>query len=196
MKHCYLACMAMLFSLAVYAQEADYYKIPTVPKPNSFQQGKTLVSFGYGYLNFMNADYGKMTEGNEELNSIFGAAYEKVEYGCTNRIGVSTNIAFASATAPGAVFSSISLILKPTYHFINTPRWDIYAGIGTGFKMTTVNRQGKTAAYYSNNSRSKQTTPGLDATVGARFMITPNFGIYSEFGAAKSFMQAGITSKF
>lgn len=36
---------------------------------------------------------------------------------------------------------------------------------------------------------------GFEATVGARYMFTPNIGLFSEVGLAKGIIQAGLNIK-
>jgi hypothetical protein len=37
---------------------------------------------------------------------------------------------------------------------------------------------------------------GFESTLGARYMFTPNIGLYSEVGIAKAAFQFGLNAKF
>ena len=174
--------------------------MPTITKAQSFEQGASQISVGYGAVNFTQAmvkDYGDILGTNQKFSSL-GPIFLKYEYGVSEKVGFGLNIAYVSASSSyddmgynetysvdwwGASFNA-----RVNRHFGSSDKFDPYIGFGMGYKIANWS--------YSDSSSSDALIPlGLEATFGARYMFTPNIGIFSEVGLAKGVLQGGLNIK-
>lgn len=119
---------------------------------------------------------GLSTVTNLGLNFNFGA-----EYMLSERLGVRTSYTTNNLSAFSRWGGYNRATLDLTYHFIQSNRWDVYAFAGLGAERFRFR--------WSRNSNEslKYTRPFINGGVGARYRITPSFGIQAEVGKATNF---------
>jgi len=81
-------------------------------------------------------------------------------------------------------------------HVFNSDKWDVYAGLGSGFRVTSWSR---TYYYYDNTSKTETGSYSdfiISEFVGGRMMTSENFGFFAEVGfGGVSTMRIGLTFK-
>jgi hypothetical protein len=181
----------------------------------NFRKGNHLLSAGYGLGTAYQASaltYGftvRDLDSSTTAGHILGPMYFKYEYGLSQWIGLSISYAWLNSntevtyiapkdSAPCNAkirYSTFSLLGRMNLHFAPSSKYfDPYVGLGAGirnyhFEMSSDERNFKkrSETYYS---------PGFEITFGVRGYIIPSLAIYAEIGAAKSFLQGGLTYKF
>ncbi|MBI35454.1 MAG: hypothetical protein CMP67_08840 [Flavobacteriales bacterium] len=173
---------------------------PSTSNAQAFEQGKSQVSAGYGFGNFIQALFETYAVYDGFDKSLTGPLFVRYEYGVSEKIGFGVNFAYASVAAdyndifgdPQSInWSSWSALARVNRHFGESDKFDPYIGLGLGYR---------TASWKFTELGTGTTTSlfplGMEATVGARYMFTPNIGLYSEIGIAKAIAQFGINAKF
>jgi len=176
-----------------------------------FYKDRSNVCIGYGFP-YLTASIAKVLTNNNNDNNIstisIGPIYAKYEYAVTDHIGVGINLAYASTTLYnsyqliGSTFiekvnqMTISGLLRLNYHILSHQKFDPYIGAGLGYRFVRNE-------YYSNEPFIDELILdypffplGGDFTLGARYFLTDNFGIYAEAGLAKSPVQIGLSLAF
>lgn len=121
----------------------------------------------------------------------YGLSYNiGAEYMLTKKLGIrsfysTSRLSNSTFYYGGHSRASIDL----TYHFVQTKRWDVYAFLGVGAERFRYGR------WYNGTMRESFAfnRPALNAGVGARYKITPSFGVQAEIGKVSSF---GLFKKF
>lgn len=176
--------------------------LPSVTKAQAFEEGRSQISVGYGAVNgtqtFLSS-YDQTVYPNLDFSAL-GPVFLKYEYGASENIGFGVNIAYADASIEyddGIDRASInwwgaSFNARVNRHFGTSDKFDPYIGFGMGYKVANWK--------YSSESESGDVGAliplGLEATFGARYMFTPNLGLYSEVGLSKAIAQIGLNAKF
>jgi hypothetical protein len=179
---------------------------------NSFEKGKVLVSLGYGFPNLGKTIAKLYNSATGYKAGGFGPAHFKVEYGVYKNLGIGLSVNASNYfftykedgyNAVDSVvtynykynYTAIAFNFRLNYHFITNEKIDFYGGIGAGYgfrqaKWSTDNPSG------TNNTLPNLIPVGLEGTLGLRYYFTPNIGIYTELGLAKSLIQGGLVFKF
>lgn len=176
--------------------------MPTITKAQAFEEGKSQVSLGYGFVNgtqTLLSSYDQTLYPELEFNAL-GPMFLKYEYGATDKIGFGVNVAYANAGISyddGLDRASIdwwgaSFNARVNRHFGTSDKFDPYIGFGMGYKIANW----KFSAEDESENTGALIPLGLEATFGSRYMFTPNIGLYGEVGLAKAVMQLGINAKF
>jgi len=90
----------------------------------------------------------------------------------------------------------MSALARMNIHFGSSDKLDVYWGFGIGyrtnnFKYYTTDPDDETVLAW------KALLPiGFETTMGVRYYLTDNIGIYAEAGLGKSVAQAGLAIKF
>jgi opacity protein-like surface antigen len=130
----------------------------------------------------LNAGLGSMRKGYG-LSYNFGA-----EYMLTEKVGIRANYTSNNTAVIGYWSGASRLTVDVSYHFIQNKRWDVYAVAGIGAERMR---------YRWMNGRQEQSwnsiSPVLNAGVGARYKVTPNFGVQVELGRVSNI---GVYKKF
>ena len=200
-------------------------------KIKSFSFLTILFLFGASSAQeIMRADVGTscFTKGKVFIN---GVSFSKVpnffvkgEYAVSNRVGVGVNVATGGLIAHVVLdslnnqnvriagdltYRSWSALARVNYHALNAENWDVYIGLGIGYRLNTfavssndpftdrwnfpinmgiIERRIPNSVSYSY--------VGADLTLGVAYQITPAIGVYTEMGMAKSAIQAGLRIGF
>jgi hypothetical protein len=146
--------------------------------------------------------------------STVGPFFLKYEYALNPQTSIGINMAYAGAKLvasngnridslgnPFLVvetyrFSSLSVLFRVNYHLdLESEDFDPYVGASLGAKIggTTYTT---TDPRYTNQSNNLPHIPiGADLTLGTRYLLSKNIGVYGEFGIAKGLIQLGATLK-
>lgn len=84
-------------------------------------------------------------------------------------------------------YTNISVAARAAFHFgfLNTEKFDVYAGVATGLRH-------QIDIYYDYNDNYLST----DVFAGGRIMFKKKFGAFAELGYGTSYLKAGLTFKF
>jgi opacity protein-like surface antigen len=174
----------------------------------AFEQGKTYISLGYGTGTAIGWLFSGTTNQDDFSKKFIGPIYAKGEYAISEDIGIGLNVAYfrpqirsishyrnGIAHYEMMTLTTTSFLFRLNYHLGENDHIDPYLGMGLGYR-TGITRYTNTDPLATNPEDVKTVFPvGFDLTLGARFMITENIGIYSEVGIAKSILQFGLTAK-
>lgn len=182
-----------------------------------FAKGKVLLTAGVGTGNLINTLTKQISLGDRLSYSKTPLLFFKGEYAISDHVGIGLNYAqtgfklnyrrptdsFIEASTNnkipvemGVNYNSWSILARVNYHFIPNNQFDVYVGMGIGYRNNTFT--------VSDNDPGKNwdiklpTIPsmGFDATVGVRAYVIPNLAAYGEFGMAKGLLQGGLTLSF
>lgn len=183
-------------------------------KAQAFEKGKSNIQVGYGIGTVVGAIFSTWEDDPFFTNissSAFGPIYAKYEYAASDKIGIGVNFAYASNSLSyteedwdglgNDVNASIdrttmSINARMNIHFGNSDRFDPYWGFGFGYRTASWSFDYDDDNYNGNETFSNPLPLGFETTLGARFYLTDNIGLYGEFGAAKSVLQFGLAASF
>lgn len=183
--------------------------MPSTTNAQAFEQGKSQISIGYGLSsttqalikNSVNSTdvFGDPVYVNPEFSAL-GPIFAKFEHGVSEKIGFGVNIAYANAGinytndtgGPASMkWWNTSVNARVNRHFGSNDKFDPYVGLGMGYKFGKWKSEGG-----DNPEEFKALIPlGFETTFGARYMFTPNIGLFSEVGIAKGIFQIGLNVK-
>jgi hypothetical protein len=180
-----------------------------VAQSSAASRGRFSISAGAGALSYEGLIIGFaksfLTDSTKSYTDArVSPLFFKAEYAVTDHLGVGVNVNYSSYNA-NFKFDSLysgslalrmpSVLFRLNAHFLEDEHWDVYGGAGLGWRSFNVQ--------YTDN---RQDTPSpsfsipipftFELTVGARYLITPNVGVYAELGVTRAFVQAGLTASF
>lgn len=91
-----------------------------------------------------------------------------------------------------STYQTFSILGRANLHFSGSGKFDPYAGVGIGYRIGFFEYKGDTDDYKNDDAVRALFPLGFELTIGARYFILDNFGVYSELGVAKSVWQAGV----
>jgi hypothetical protein len=171
----------------------------------TFQKEESYLWLGHGLINLDFKDYNFY--GNEiESSYTLGALFMKYEYAIGDKSGLGLTINYLQSSRyisnPYDLYTiernynSIGFIFRYNNHFYADKIWDVYWGIGAGYKFyaseSTTTEFDPVIVHTDNYSGTKFT---MELSIGTRLKLSEGFCIYSEFGATKSLFQLGMTFK-
>ncbi len=89
--------------------------------------------------------------------------------------------------------------VRANLHFINPEKnkdLDIYLGMGLGLRFGKLNVSSQYSEFTPSIKLPNISKIGFETTLGVRYFLTDNIGLYTEFGAAKSLVQGGLSVRF
>ena len=96
--------------------------------------------------------------------------------------------------------STISFLVRMNVHFIEHEKVDPYFGLGLGYRSawwdTKVTSSDPTYVAKDYTDGGISFPIGFESVFGARYYLSPGFGLFTEVGIAKAVLQFGITGKF
>lgn len=171
-----------------------------------FKKGESYLWLGHGLVN-LDFEYYDFF-GYDELESSYniGVLFLKYEYALNKKIGLGlTANYFQNSSSTGNIYndyiseqnySSASILIRFNNHFYTDRNWDVYWGIGAGYKyysrentITEIDPIDVNTYYYYNSGQNYN----MELSIGARLKVSKGVCIYSEFGATKSLFQIGMT---
>ncbi len=167
----------------------------------SFEQGKFVISAGYGFPNLGKAVLTALVSDSAVNLKVtgMGPVHFRAEYALSDGVGFGVSVNYISC---GVSFtelpytynftrSSLSILARINFHFGTTENLDPYFGVGAGYRQATWKFTSSDPAY-GGESVPGFTPFGFETTIGVRYYFTPGFGMYTELGIAKSVIQAGL----
>ena len=177
-------------------------------KAQAFQQGKVIISGGYGFGNFTKSLFNTFSSGmgNTDFKmKSFGPVFGKFEYAVSDKVGIGVNIAHiginATYNTDGGKYqytvnwNNTSALARINLHFAKSEKFDAYWGAGLGYRF------GKWKFEDNDPDSDVQVAPsvnpfGFETTIGARYYFIPNLGVSAEAGIAKAPIQFGLSAAF
>jgi opacity protein-like surface antigen len=171
---------------------------------STFERGRSTLSIGYGVVSL---DLGKaLTKGfigigsTTQATTSLGPLYAKYEYAVNTNWGLGIDAMYSDYKITYKDYNddtyflksnTLSLLVRANYHFDSASKFDPYIGFGLGYRTRTYeeNDPGLTIG-------DSEFPLGLNLTLGTRYYFTPNFGVYTEIGLAKSLLQGGLSLSF
>lgn len=167
---------------------------------------QVVFSAGYGFPSFTRTIF-DFVDGTNVDTYVIGPAYLKAELPVNDRVGFGVNFAYTTANATyvtqdGEIdsifyntsvdYTSYSILARVNFHFgAQDGKFDPYAGFGFGYRNANYAVTGGDPDDQPNDFNGLIHF-GMDVTIGTRYYITDNIGVYGEVGLAKSIMQAGL----
>lgn len=182
---------------------------PSQVSAQAFTDQSTIITAGYGAGTFSNAISNLFDPFNEVNHSLFGPVYLKVERGVSDHIGLGLNFAYVENKWEyefGNGYDSLGNLIKFTetdtrtsysvlarmnFHFGNSKKVDPYVGFGLGYRKATWKSSTNNPSGNSGIDLQTYTPYGFETTIGLRYLFTPNFQVYTEWGLAKSVFELG-----
>ena len=176
----------------------------------AFQEGRSYISLGYGVGNLGNAVINQYKNNVENFNFNYeseGPYFMKYEYGIKGKFGVGISAAYLKGNgtwqyiSEGYTFNGeinrtgINLNVRANYHFGDHLKFDPYIGLGGGIRINKVKVSSDEINYKKLNIPTVFPL-GVELTLGTRFMLTENIGVYTEVGIARTILQFGLTGSF
>lgn len=179
-----------------------------------YPKGSVNFSAGYGAVTYGNIFFKLVTEGLDLKNvssNLTGPIYLKGEYAVADNFTIGLNVNYSKTSATFTLDSmnvigkysgtlglgSTSAILRANYTFpFAEDRAGFMIGGGIGYR-------GFRASYTDSDPRTP-VDGGIsipvpltgELTIGLRYHLTENIGLYVESGITRSFLQGGITARF
>lgn len=184
---------------------------------NGFAKNKILISGGVGTGNLINTLSKQLIVGTKLNYTKTPLLFFKGEYAIDDHWGVGLSYAqtgfnlsyrrptdsFIEAATNnkipvevGVEYKSFSVLGRANYHFIPNSQFDVYLGIGIGYRNNKFTVGDNDPLKNWDINLPAIPSLGLDATVGMRAYIIPNLAAYGEFGVAKGILQGGLTLSF
>ncbi len=177
----------------------------------AYERGDNVISAGYGiasYTGFYSRSLS--SDGYSDIESSgTGPVYLKFSHAMSDKISLGLNFAYeqrefsykesddfyVSEYTYYETVEGFSLNARLDWHFATSEKVDPYFGLGFGFKDSQW-------SYKSNNpfdddEMEQDIIPlGFETTLGLRYFVSQNVGLYAEVGVAKSIFQFGVCGKF
>lgn len=210
-------------------QKAEPAKIHAEIEGTGIEKGKFYITAGYGVVN-LSAPLinGIKNSIDQQWASLVVKGYPiwmgKAEYSITPHSGIALNFAYTgvdinarldslnqfNAPIEGKLtYRTYSFLARYNYHLLVSNNWDVYAGIGVGFRANNFRVEDNDPnkdrwdfpidlSFVTKRIPNKLSLPtvGGDFTFGVKYFILPGVAIYAETGIAKSILQTGLTVRF
>ena len=183
----------------------------------SFWFKASLAQTKSARLNSFSIGYGLGTWGGSVIiigelepnytRAITGPIYLKYEKAISGKIGFGVNFSYADYEmgysyydpypdyySKSDTYSTFSVLARFNMYFPSSEGFEPYVGVGLGYRYAKMTYE--TGRGYLNSYTIIDSPMGFEASIGTRIYFTDNFGMYVEFGAAKSILQTGLTYKF
>lgn len=189
----------------------------TQASAQSFDEGKSVVTIGYGFPNIITSTFRAAYNTTSHTNYSFSAAGPIVlryEYGLSEKIGFGIAVGYSMMSlsynyqdynttgiltnyTANVKWNSPSVGARMNIHFATKDKLDPYFGVSAGWS-------GNTLTYTDNNPNASKNNTSISFSpfyfglgLGMRYYFTDNIGMYVEFGWDKwALMQAGLSFKF
>lgn len=89
--------------------------------------------------------------------------------------------------------------VRGNLHIINpekNDKLDVYLGIGLGLRFGKLKVSSQYESFTPSIKLPSINHIGLESTIGMRYFLADNIGVYAEFGPAKSLIQGGLSIRF
>lgn len=170
---------------------------------SSWYNGKTsngfiiLPSIGVAYERGL-THVGKFTLG---LGASIGYQYASIK--TTDSYTSTSSSGSTTSTTADDKFSCVSVALRGALHFTIIPKLDTYGALGIGLNNVgfDVKETTETTSGYGTSSshigfKLSQTDFRGVALVGGRYYLSPQLGLFAEFGYDQTYLKVGGVFKF
>jgi hypothetical protein len=214
--------LSLLIMFFVLASTSTFAIItPTIYAPtklpsgvNPFEQGRSIISVGYGFGNFSRAFLFAIIEYDDYSFKSLGPLHLKYEYAINNSLGFGIGFNYINYNLnwkntyyndvtmqdelynESLTYNSLSILVRLNHHFFHQNGLDIYWGSGIGYRHNFYTYTSDYSDYDENADLVNLFPVGFELTVGLRYFFTPNVGAYIEGGFAKSAIQFGLCFGF
>jgi opacity protein-like surface antigen len=190
-----------LFSLTLFSKEKNISQ-----EPLSIHKGNVTLSGAYGFPSILRA-FLKLKTTRDKISVMgVGPVMFKVDYMITNKWSIGVNAAYNFSRLSwmdagydtiihgnrpyeyGIEAEEISATLRGNYHFKKTQKIDAYAGIGFGYGRLSLGTYTEAPLNQFSVGYSLPKPLSFEGTVGCRYYLTKNIGVYGEFGLGKSWL--------
>jgi len=214
MKHKIFILCLTLITLVATSMSAQSNKKKSKKEEEDATKPRTIITLGHGVGAFANSIYDSIVEWQfKQSSSTLGPYFLKGERIYKNGFGFGINLAYFQLRQEGLIdrfnefndqvqgrytYNTFSVLMRTNYHFTNIfGKFVPYIGLGLGYRYGAVSYKdnwSETDDYgYPNNPLFPL---GFDGTLGFRYYVNDQLGIYSEVGIAKSILQFGMSYKF
>ena len=169
----------------------------------SFQKNDLILSLGLGQSIFSTVDLSKY----EKLPSFHSTFLQPItfkgEFAITDEIGLGLSSVYSAATASWtdslsysykSSFNKLSITPRLNIHFLRKKMVDMYIGGGIGYKTGEYRLSGNNPNFLDYFSLGVIPI-SLEASLGIRAYITPEFGGFAELGIGHGYFQFGLAYK-
>lgn len=179
--------------------------IAVIGHSQTYRSNAFYCSFGMGSRSVLGTMIKNDISDESELTGQTGPFNFQCEYGWKKHVGIGLHIAYEytslayhpsysnnSGNLMYGSFENWNTLIRFNYHPFNADKIDPYWGMGLGTRFQVVHGMNKEDIPMTYGG----SLPELFTVVcvfGMRYYLSPAFGIYSEFGLAKSPIQLGIT---
>ena len=183
----------------------------------SFDEGKSVVTIGYGFPNLVTSTFRSLYNTSSHKNyafQAFGPIVARYEYGLSEKIGfgivagysmMSLSYNYEDYNTSGVLtsytetvkWSSPSIGGRMSIHFATKDKLDPYFGVSAGWSGNTFTYTDTNPSNSANKTSVSFSPFYFGLGLGMRYYFTENIGMYVEFGWDKwALMQAGLALKF
>lgn len=114
--------------------------------------------------------------------------WEEYFYGANgSTININKNVLF---------YQSLSVLFRANFHFVRHRKVNMYCGTGLGYRYNEYFHRDAFGSRKREESLLLENPFAFELSLGMRYWLKPNWGLYVEAGATKSLIQAGIVGKF
>lgn len=169
-----------------------------------------VFSGGYGFGNLTKSIFDGVVDANNETalpddqidGSGLGPIFLKAEYIINEDWGVGLNLAHIGMSVRWTDdfnydyeigFSNTSALLRLNYYLTNSDVFQLYSGIGLGYRGFGGWRFSSTDPAFTPEDTRTAINLGFDLTGGFRVFVYQGLAIYAEAGLAKGLLQFGAS---
>lgn len=180
---------------------------------------KHTFSLGAGLLSTAGMNYYSNFSQNEDFEAeISGGVHFKYEHHLSENFSLGLSFGYVEAKGswegdelvyiyqwgpdvpdpnPGSFsLNSTSIVGRFNWSMVKTERVEVHLGAGAGYRIDNYSENVINSEEFGVNENEVGPPISVEAGFGMRFYFTPSFGMYSEIGIAKSFLQAGLVFGF
>ena len=176
----------------------------------AFDDGKNLIFVGFGFPapSTIQKDFDQYKDFYDYKFKNYGTVVLKYEHGLQKYFGVGINLEYSDASVSYKYDDTPTLryevndntMIFGVFGRLNAhlpigDNFDIYGGAGLGY-LYRIDNYSDTK--YNSTSSQKSSIFDFDyqLTLGARYMVKKNFGVFGEIGRATTLAQLGIAFGF
>lgn len=208
--------LLFLFVGGFFAKDASADRFNYYWDTKAHDRGQIHMSYGYGFPRLDDNRFNFHKDKNAYRVEGVGPFIFKAEYGLSRQISIGLSATYIQYTSDweeqrfdpyhqrtlwfkfGTKAHDVTAMLRLNYHWIVTPRSDLYIGGGMGYNywksedFTTFSPEDSTF-----NAFFKQPAPfAAELTIGYRHYFRQRNAFYMEAGYGRSIIQAGFVFKF
>lgn len=160
---------------------------------NIYESKKNFTSEGKGpfHIKYENRINNFLSLGLNINNMSYHVSYTEDVLDTVNGIVLPNNIDIRS--------NNTAFNVRGNIHFINpekNDKIDVYLGLGLGLRFGKLKVSSQYESFTPSIKLPNLSRIGFESTIGMRYFLADNIGVYAEFGPAKSLIQGGLSVRF